>query len=207
MRESRSIIMLPHIIERYCPTHKNVTLSVISGLNDSSLSMPQINRLDMYLGPYMKFPGDFVSERISRDYLYFIISDKLLRATLGSAADNFLEDNRYGISVSDASIFPVAMPPINTSLRNGMELSYQKNGVRPNLVLESTSEVLYKHLHDGYFPEEMHYFPSLGMGELTYYGMAYKKNQSSYAEEFIQCSRETLNEVTEEIDIFLLKRS
>ena len=221
---TRGRLILTSAIPDYIKHHPNIIFSTNEGSLETIRNQFQMNLFDIYLGPYYKFSSESVSERLTRDYMYFVVSDELIEKS-GQDVTKFIEENRYGISVVDASIFPIAMPPYGMSLRTSMELAYLNEGVVPNIVMETTSsemmfeicssgfcssyttyELLYHRIKSRSIPKNLHYFPSLGMGELTYYGIAYKKGVlPEYVSDFIDCCKKVLYQQEKEMNSMMIK--
>lgn len=222
----RGSVFMPSIFKRYHQLYPNVALSIFSGNYEYIENLLQRGKIEMYMGMSVNSNLRSSGETLYRDKLFFIISTELLHRVLGDGADEFIARHSTGVSIKDACRFPIAIPPVTSTLRLVFEKIFTQNGISPSPVLETTDhdilfdvchsgicgcfvsrELLYRKIMHKSRPANILYFPASEFTELSYFNIIYGRSElSSYAAAFVKCCRETIGAAINDIDLYLSSR-
>ena len=223
---NRTAVFLPPILQRYRARCPNVLLSMISGNYEYIEQQFQLEKIELYTGMTTNIRTRMPADVLYRDKLYFIVSRALLTRTLGAAAEGFVRACSGGIAISDACRFPIALPPVTSTLRLDFERSFSKNSLHPDLVLETSDhdtlfdlcrsgvcgcfasrELLYSKLLHTAPNDDVLLFPAVDFDKLSGFCLVYRKESlSPEAEALIDCSRAVVTDTIQTIDRALAAR-
>ena len=223
---NRAGVFFPAILEAYRKRCPNVVLSILSGNYEYIEQQYQLENIELYSGMTSNIRTRASADVLYRDRLYFIVSRALLTKTLGGGAQDFIRAHAGGVSVSDASRFPIVLPPTTSTLRLNFERSFSKHGLLPETVLETSDhDILYELCRTGvcgcFASRELLYsklihaapddgiliFPLTDFGELSGFCLIYRREGlSPETEALVDCSRQVVAQTMQTIDKYLASR-
>ena len=223
---NRASVFFPAILERYRKRCPNVVPSILSGNYEYIEQQYQLETIELYSGMSSNIRTRAGADVLYRDKLYFIVSRDLLTRALGGGAADFVRAHAGGVTVTDACRFPIVLPPTTSTLRLNFERSFSKNGLLPDVVLETSDhDILYELCRTGvcgcFASRELLYgklihaapddgvllFPMQSFDELSGFCLVYRREGlSPEAEALIDCSRAVVADTIETIDAYLAAR-
>ena len=129
---------LPDIHQVYSKKQPNVIVSYISyGFAPANAAL-MTGDIDMYFSTAASAGKNGKLLPIVDDELFFVVSEPFLRQTLTKDWERFLLAHAGGITVEETVEFPVVLPPGNSSLREQLNVCYQRAAHAPKVVMELT---------------------------------------------------------------------
>ena len=204
--------LLPEILNRYLDVYPNVIPTICTGSSEQMIARLQLERMDVYFGSFYQTHGDYVSEAITGDELFFLIRHELLRSVLGSEAGVFIQSHRRGVRLAETARFPTTLAPVTAAARTYMDIAFQTAGTVPDVMIETESndamfdicagglcsgfimrEIVYNHIRNNTFPSDLLCFPITDLRLLHNCGVAYPRGLGpGHIADFVECCKNVL---------------
>lgn len=129
----RAAYMLPLLLPEYKKMHPNVAVQVLTHNSTYTLDLLRTNQVDMAIMPYNNLGQDFVCSEIYAEELFLVGNQD----TIGP--QHMIAGMNSAVDISKLKDIPLITLRAPHGIRVFLESLFEKQGVEPNIVMETTS--------------------------------------------------------------------